>query len=145
MLLVLGLLVSIGLGAVTFGIASIFALIGWFYNYRGKELGLFGNSLVALSLAIPYIYGSVALGSYSINLGYLLALTSFLAGLGREVLKGVADVEGDRLRKIKTVAISHGVRAARMLAAGMFLVAVISTHFRYCLDCSEGPCQSILP
>ena len=128
-LLVLGLLVSIGLGVVTFGIASIFALIGWFYNYRGKEMGLFGNSLVALSLAIPYIYGSVALGNYSINLGYLLALTSFLAGLGREVLKGVADIEGDRLRKIKTVAISHGVRAARMLAAGMFLVAVISSSF----------------
>ncbi len=129
MLLALGLLVSIGLGAVTFVIASIFALIGWFYNYRGKELGLFGNSLVALSLAIPYIYGSVALGRYSINLGYLLALTSFLAGLGREVLKGVADVEGDRLRKIKSVAISYGVRAARMLAAGMFLVAVISSSF----------------
>lgn len=127
LLLALGLFSSIALGIVTFSIAAIFALIGWFYNYRGKAMGLLGNSLVALSLAIPYIYGSVALGIYSINLGYLLALTSFLAGLGREVLKGIADVEGDRLRKIKTVAISHGVQSARFLAAGLFLVAVASS------------------
>ena len=128
-LLVLGLLVSIRLGVVTFVIAGIFALIGWFYNYRGKAMGIFGNSLVALSLAIPYIYGSVALGNYSINLGYLLALTSFLAGMGREVLKGVADVEGDRLRKIRTVAISYGIHSARILSSAFFLIAVASSAF----------------
>ncbi len=128
-LLFLGLLVSIGIGVITFVIAGIFALIGWFYNYRGKAMGIFGNSLVALSLAIPYIYGSVALGSYSINLGYLLALTSFLAGMGREVMKGVADVKGDRLRKIRTVAISYGIRSAQILSSIFFLVAVLSSAF----------------
>ncbi len=133
-LLVLGLGASIGLGFVTLGIAALFALIGWFYNYRGKGMGLFGNSLVALSLAIPYIYGSVALGNYSINLGYLLALTSFLAGLGREVLKGIADVGGDKLRKIRTVAISHGTRVAKILASGLFVVAVVSSSFPVALN-----------
>src|SRR5262249_50906906 len=54
-LLLLGLVSSSVLGALNFAIAAIFALIGWFYNYRGKKVGLFGNSLVALSLAIPYI------------------------------------------------------------------------------------------
>jgi geranylgeranylglycerol-phosphate geranylgeranyltransferase len=127
--LILGLLSSFALGPANFAIAAVFALIGWFYNFHGKKLGLAGNSLVALSLAIPYIFGSIALGNYSVNLGYLLALTSFLAGLGREVLKGIADVEGDRLRKVKTVAISHGIRAARFTAASLFLLAVISSSF----------------
>lgn len=126
-LLVSGLIVSGFLGTYTFIIALVFAFVGWFYNFRGKAMGLVGNSLVALSLAIPYIYGSIALGFFAINLGYLLALTSFFAGLGREVLKGIVDVEGDRVRKIRTIAISHGKQAARLVAAGFFIVAVASS------------------
>ncbi len=126
-LLVLGIAVAVPLGLANFAIAALFAFIGWYYNFQGKKLGLFGNSLVAFSLAIPYIYGSIALGNYSVNLGYLLALTSFIAGMGREVLKGIADVQGDRTRNVKTVAISHGVRAARNLVAAFFLAAVASS------------------
>ena len=126
-LLLAGLAASAALGLGNFVIATIFALIGWFYNFKGKKMGMIGNSLVALSLAIPYIYGSVALQNYAINLGYLLALTSFLAGLGREVLKGIADVEGDRIRNIRTVAITRGVTVARFLTAFLFLLAVASS------------------
>jgi geranylgeranylglycerol-phosphate geranylgeranyltransferase len=125
--LILGMVCAAILGAATFLIASIFAFIGWYYNFRGKSLGLGGNSLVALSLAIPYIYGSVELGNYFLNLAYLLALTSFLAGLGREVLKGIADIEGDKLRKIKTVALSRGARAAKNLSSALFVLAVASS------------------
>ncbi len=126
-LLILGLAASAILGPVNLSIAALFAAIGWYYNFRGKKSGLFGNSLVALSLAIPYIFGSVSLGVYEINLGYILALTSFLAGLGREVLKGVADVEGDRLRNIRTVALLKGTRSARQLSASLFLLAVVTS------------------
>lgn len=126
-LLVLGILSSALLGPVTFGIAALFAFIGWYYNYRGKKSGLFGNSLVALSLAIPYIFGSVSLGAYYLNLGYVLALTSFLAGMGREVLKGVADVEGDKLRNVRTVAISEGTKTAKQLVALFFVLAVATS------------------
>lgn len=126
-LLILGLIVSAILGMITLSIASVFAFVGWYYNSRGKALGLLGNSLVALSLAIPYIYGAVSIGSFAINLGYLLAITSFFAGLGREVLKGIADVEGDRARNIKTVAISSGPGTARSVSAGFFIVAVMSS------------------
>jgi geranylgeranylglycerol-phosphate geranylgeranyltransferase len=133
-LLILGLAASATLGAVTLGIAVLFALIGWYYNFRGKKSGLFGNSLVALSLAIPYIFGSVALGDYHFNLGYILALTSFLAGLGREILKGVADVQGDRLRDVRTLAISRGTKTARRLAATLFSLAVITSVFPFIFD-----------
>ncbi len=128
-LLILGLGASAGLGLITLGIAALFAVIGWSYNFRGKQIGLIGNSLVALSLAIPYIFGSVSLGNYYINLGYILALTSFLAGMGREVLKGVADVEGDKVRNVKTVAVSHGANMAKQLAATFFILAVLTSSF----------------
>lgn len=133
-LLILGLIVSGLLGVYTFSIALVFAFVGWFYNYKGKAMGLLGNSLVALSLAIPYIYGAIAIGHFAINLGYLLALTSFMAGLGREVLKGIVDVEGDKVRKIRTIAISYGKQTARTVSAGFFLVAVGSSFLPLILD-----------
>src|ERR1700730_12099730 len=121
-LLILGLASSLVLGLANLGIATLFALIGWYYNYRGKQSGLFGNSLVAFSLAIPYIFGSIALGNYSVNLAYLLALTSFLAGMGREILKGISDIEGDRIRKVRTVASIRGIGVAKTLSAVFFLL-----------------------
>lgn len=126
-LLALGLIVSGLLGPYTFTVASIFAFIGWFYNFKGKATGLLGNSLVALSLAIPYIYGAFAIDIFTVNLGYLLAITSFFAGLGREVLKGIVDVDGDKVRGVRTVAISLGKQTARTVAAFFFVVAVISS------------------
>ncbi len=127
--LVIGLASSSLIGSLNLGIAVIFAFIGWYYNYHGKKLGLGGNSLVALSLAIPYIFGSIALGNYSVNLAYLLALTSFLAGLGREVLKGISDIAGDKIRNIKSIAISYGVEKAKVAAAVLFILAVVSSSF----------------
>jgi len=128
-LLAAGLISSAILGPVTLGIAALFAVIGWYYNFQGKKSGLFGNSLVALSLAIPYIFGSVELGDYHVNLGYILALTSFLAGMGREVLKGISDVEGDKLRSVRTVAASQGTKTAKRLTAVFFLLAVVTSSF----------------
>jgi len=126
-LLLLGLLSSAVLGIPNLAIAALFALVGWYYNFRGKKLGLLGNSLVAISLAIPYIFGSIAMHDYALNLGYLLALTSFLAGMGREVLKGISDVPGDRLRGVKTVASNYGTIAAGRVSAIFFLLAIFSS------------------
>jgi geranylgeranylglycerol-phosphate geranylgeranyltransferase len=125
----IGLVASFFLSPINLAVAAAFALIGWYYNFHGKKLGLFGNSLVALSLAIPYIFGSVAIGNYALNLAYLLAITSFLAGIGREVLKGISDIPGDKLRNIRSIAISRGVQTAKLASASMFILAVISSSF----------------
>ncbi len=127
--LLLGLIAALTLGLLTLAIAGLFAFIGWYYNCSAKKSGLFGNSLVAISLAIPYIYGSIAAGNYSVNLAYLLALTSFLAGLGREVLKGIADIAGDKIRNIRSVAIAYGTKNTKLLSALFFLAAVVSSTF----------------
>jgi geranylgeranylglycerol-phosphate geranylgeranyltransferase len=125
--LLAGLTAALLISPLNFAIAGVFALVGWFYNYRGKMYGLAGNSLVAASLAIPYIFGSIAVGNFGINLAYLLATTSFLAGLGREVLKGISDVAGDKIRGIGSVAISQGSRRAKQLTSLLFFAAVASS------------------
>jgi geranylgeranylglycerol-phosphate geranylgeranyltransferase len=127
--LAIGLAAALLIGPINLGIAGLFATIGWYYNYHGKKLGLGGNSLVALSLAIPYIFGAIAFGNYTINLAYLLSLTSFLAGMGREILKGISDIEGDKIRNVKSVAITYGISKAKTTVSFFFVAAVISSGF----------------
>ena len=126
-LLALGLATSILLGWLTLLIAALFALIAWLYNFRVKRYGLFGNTLVSASVAIPYIYGAVAIGAADEPLIYFLALTSFLAGLGREVVKTICDVKGDEIRDIRSVARVWGAKAAAKVSSIFFISAILTS------------------
>jgi len=126
-MLTLGLISSILIGLDTFIIASIFAAIAWIYNYRGKKQMLLGNMMVAASVAIPYIYGGATVGMIDDRLLWFLALTSFLAATGREIIKTIADVDGDAARQVKSIARVYGSRIAAYAGAFFFLGAVGST------------------
>jgi len=126
-MLTLGLISSILIGLDTFIIASIFAAIAWIYNYRGKKQMLLGNMMVATSVAIPYIYGGATVGMIDDRLLWFLALTSFLAATGREIIKTIADVDGDAARQVKSIARVYGSRIAAYAGAFFFLGAVGST------------------
>ncbi|MEM3708686.1 MAG: UbiA family prenyltransferase [Nitrososphaerales archaeon] len=130
-LLSIGILSSILISLSNFLIASIFAFLAWFYNFWAKKRGLIGNFIVATSISIPYIYGGVAVGKADEPLLLWLALTSFLAGTGREVIKTISDVAGDEIRGIKSIARIHGSRFASILGAIMFFMAIISSWFPF--------------
>ena len=57
----------------------------------------------------------------------MMALTSFFSGVGREVVKAMADVEGDAKRGIESVARKNGPRAASVVGAVFFLLAVFTS------------------
>lgn len=126
-LLSLGILSSIAIGLNTFFIASFFAAIAWIYNYKGKKIMLIGNIMVAVSVAIPYIYGGATVGMIDNLLLWFLALTSFLAATGREIVKTISDVEGDAVRNVKSIARIYGSKKAAIIGAFFFLGAVTST------------------
>ena len=126
-MLTLGLISSILIGLDTFIIASVFAAIAWIYNYQGKKQMLLGNMMVAASVAIPYIYGGATVGMIEDLLLWFLALTSFLAATGREIIKTIADVNGDAARQVKSIARVYGSRIAAYAGAFFFLGAVGST------------------
>jgi len=113
------------LNAVALGIALLYAFLSWLYNSRAKKTGFAGNLIVASSLAIPFVYGGVVTGgSITGSLLLLMALTSFFAGVGREVVKAMADIEGDARRGVNSVARSRGLRSAAFVGAVFFLLAV---------------------
>ena len=95
------------------------------YSTRGKRMGLPGNLLVSTCVSLPFIYGALALGGGLPSTSLLFSSMAFLSNTGREVTKGIVDVEGDAKEGIKTVAVSHGPRAAAVAAAFLSSSAVL--------------------
>lgn len=107
--------------------ALIFWLISVAYATVGKRTGLLGNFLVSACVSAPFIYGSLAVTN-TIELNILIfVFMVFLSNTGREITKGIVDVEGDKMRNVKTLAVRFGPRKAAIIAAVFYLVAVALT------------------
>jgi len=115
-----------------FVIAFLGLLLFLSYNCWGKQLGLVGNMMVSMGMVFPLFYGAFLREGIEESLSHsrgsalflLFGLMVFLSNTGREVNKGIADVEGDKLRDVKTVALVRGVKAASVLAAVFYSLAV---------------------
>jgi len=106
-------------------VATVAWIVSVTYATKGKKTGLLGNFLVSSCMAIPFIYGSFAVGQGLSLKAVFFAALAFLASTGREVTKGIVDAEGDRAKGIRTIAVSHGAEAAAYVASGFFLSAVL--------------------
>jgi geranylgeranylglycerol-phosphate geranylgeranyltransferase len=106
----------------------IVAVIAWAifvaYTTKGKRTGLPGNFLVSACVAIPFIYASFVVEERLELAVTIFAAMAFLSNTGREVAKGIVDVEGDRSQNIKTIAVAFGDRTAAFVAAVFFFSAV---------------------
>ena len=106
----------------------VIAIITWTifttYTTVGKRSGLPGNFLVSTCVAIPLIYGNVAVVN-EVKLNVLVFVSMvFLSNTGREVTKGIVDVQGDKMQNVKTLAASYGDKTAAVAAALFYLSAV---------------------
>jgi len=118
-----GLSLAFALSVVNLVIAILAVSLMLYYNRFGKKTGLPGNAAVSANLAIPFIFGGAVGGISSIL--YVFALIAFLAGMGREVIKGMADILGDSKRGVRTLAVSMGLDVASRTGALFFVMAVL--------------------
>ena len=123
-LLLIGLTSSLLISYYNIIITAIFSILSWFYNIWGKKQGIIGNSIVASSMSIPFIFGGVITGNISL-LVWSISLIAFLSGMGREIIKTIADVEGDKIKGIKSVSIQFGSRNAMLIACGFIIISIL--------------------
>jgi len=95
------------------------------YATKGKQTGLLGNFLVSICVAVPFIYGSFVVGKGFEMAIILFAIMAFLSNTGREVTKGIVDIEGDRSQNIRTIAVAYGEKTAAVVASVFFILAVV--------------------
>jgi geranylgeranylglycerol-phosphate geranylgeranyltransferase len=114
--------------AVAIAAWMVFAL----YTTKGKRMGFLGNLLVSICIVVPFLYGGFVVGEGLIPRTSVFAAIAFLSNTGREVTKGIVDVAGDKENRIGTVAVLYGERRAAMLAAVLYLSAVLFTPLPWC-------------
>lgn len=143
-MLSLGIIFSLLTSLTSFIVAALFGLISWLYNFNLKKHGIIGNLTVALSTAIPYIYGNIVSSATistpqtsilqgSASLVLWLAIISFMAVTGREIIKTISDIEGDQIRGVNSVSRIVGEKKAALIGSLFFFFAVLSTFAPYFL------------
>jgi len=126
-LTVVGLLFAYFSSVLCLLVAAAAWVITISYVTVGKRSGLPGNFLVSACVAIPFIYGSIAV-TKGLPLNVLLfALMAFLSNTGREITKGIVDVKGDKAEGIKTLAVNYGEKKAAVAASVFYISAVVLT------------------
>ena len=109
----LSILIAAFINTAAFVIAACSAVMLLVYSWRLKSTVLLGNATVAFISALSAVFGGVAAGNVVPSLW--LAAIIFTAIMGREVLKTMADYEGDLRQKCRTISTVWGRRPARIV------------------------------
>jgi geranylgeranylglycerol-phosphate geranylgeranyltransferase len=124
------ILSAIGLAAAGISglINLVIAVLAWitmfFYSTYGKRTGFPGNLMVSFCISLPFVYGGLVTGVRILSSSIIFSIVAFLLNTGREVTKGIADVEGDSESGIKTIAVTRGPMAAAWVSVFFYFLAV---------------------
>ncbi len=129
-----GLLTAFLSSTACFVMAAVAFAVSTVYNMFLKKTGLLGNFAVSFTVVAPFLYGSILADGYVSWSVIVFAVLAFLANTGREVVKGITDVEGDAVRGVATIARKSGLRTAARVGAGFYLAAVVLSPVPYLLD-----------
>jgi geranylgeranylglycerol-phosphate geranylgeranyltransferase len=121
--------VFVNVWSVSIVITSIFVMVG--YERLLKAEGLAGNLAISWLTGALFLFGGAAVDS--LDLAWILAALAFLATLGREIVKDIQDMEGDRGSRL-TLPMRIGVKRAGIIGSSAFLAAVALSPLPYLLD-----------
>lgn len=112
-----------------FAIALFSVFLLYVYSSYLKRTPLLGNLTVSFFTGLAFIYGGIAVGYWKAAL--VPALFAFLFHWGREILKDIEDIEGDRRMSARTFPIVHGVPKALFLITVIFFMLMGVTLSAY--------------
>jgi geranylgeranylglycerol-phosphate geranylgeranyltransferase len=106
-------------------VALLVSLLLVIYSIFLKNSLLWGNILVAFIGAIAFPYGALAVGD--LGRAWIPALFALLFHIGREIVKDIEDVDGDRIRGEHTLPLRWGRVQAGVLAGIVYLLLLAFT------------------
>jgi len=126
------LLLALVGGGLAWGLSPAHGLLAgavvaglFLYSIYLKNSVLWGNVAIGLIAAAAFPYGALAAGA--LGRSWIPAGFAFLFHLGREIVKDIEDVEGDRARGIQTLPLRWGRSRAAWLASTIYLFLMIFT------------------
>jgi len=119
----------VNLWSVSIVITSVLVMVG--YERLLKAEGLAGNLAISWLTGALFLFGGAAVDR--LDLAWILAALAFLATLGREIVKDIQDIEGDRGSR-RTLPMRIGVRNAGVGGSASFVAAVVLSPLPYLLE-----------
>ena len=107
-------------------------IVLFFYSYVLKRKLLIGNTVVAGVSASGFLLGAFAGGN--VGSGILPAAYTFLFVLGREIVKDIDDLPGDKALNARTLPVVVGSRKACKISAWIFIALAFLFPVPYFLD-----------
>ena len=128
-----GFITSGLLGSIALALSVFIWIIGILYNWKFKESGLFGNMMVALSIAWTFVFGGAIVGGLENGMIWVFGALAFVFDLGEEIAGGAMDVLGDDKRSARTIALVHGKKYALRVSGFLFVLFVAISLFPFAM------------
>jgi geranylgeranylglycerol-phosphate geranylgeranyltransferase len=134
-LITIGVLMSIGIDTYEwlvfenqFGVSIVTAvlcavMVSTYTNYM-KKYSILGNLAVSVGVWMGFLYGDLVFNFNVELLPQAMGCGAFMLNFGREVAKGIIDVEGDRENNVTTVATALGGRWTAIVASSFWVIAI---------------------
>ena len=123
------LIISTWLTPLNLGMSLFTIPMLYIYSRYFKRMLFIGNVVISLLVSLGFLYGAASTGSVE-NVLYPTVF-SFLLNLGREMLKDLEDVEGDKACGAMTIPIRFGVSITLSLTTLIFASMMLTTLVPY--------------
>lgn len=120
-----GLAAAALMGQAALLISIVFWGIGFLYNARYKQTGLPGNLMVCASVGVTFILGAVSMGAPWSPIVWTFAIMAFCIDLGEEIAGDAMDMEGDKKRGSRSIALVRGKQYALRVTIGLWALVVL--------------------
>ena len=100
------------------------------YSWKLKKIVLLGNFTVSWLSASIFLFGSL-LSDFITATVFILFLVAFSSTVGREIVKAIEDVEGDKKIRARTLPIVAGKNFAAWVAIIFIIFAVLFSPIPY--------------
>jgi len=127
----IGVVISYFINWVCFGIVLFTLVFIFLYESFFKKMGLAGNVVVAFLSAMSFTFGSSALNQPFASV--FLSIIAFLLFTGREILKDVEDVSGDKGIR-QTLPMNVGEKNAAIIGSVFIIAGAVVTPLPYLLN-----------
>jgi len=131
-----GALLAIAINPACFALAAFNSLLLALYTSKLKRRGLVGNLAIGYLVGSTFLFGGLAVGP--VQAVGILASMAALSTVGRELIKDVEDMPGDREMGLRTLPLTHGARVATWLAVPFIAAAIALSPLPWWLDLLSG-------
>lgn len=110
---------------IVFWLSLLTWVLGFWYNWKLKAAGLWGNLIVSASVAMTFVLGGISVGQTANPMIWIFGLIAFIFDLAEEIAGDAMDMQGDQQRGSRSIAIVHGKKTALRISALLFGAVIL--------------------